>query len=401
MKKILTGILSMVLVFSLCATSVLAIEFTDVPAGKWYADSVKFCVEKGYVSGYKDGTFKPNQHITRAEFSVIMNKFCIDKGLITKDAHTTNIHYKDVLSGKWYTQPILNCVEAGVMTGYSSTKFGVNDKLTREQAAVIFAKAMNLNGHHKSYEYYQDDYKISSWAHHSVWMAKAYGFMKGTGNHRFEPTKPVTRAEIATIVNAVSKIETETIRIENSINNAVQATYNYEDLFHEMMYQQGNYDYRMSDIKNLDYKEIDLTDSWTFWYLTRDWANTFWTNDITDSDVQDIAYAMFSHFNGVVPALNQDDFTHKTDVATLIGIENKDGKYHFLFGNRGEFYNEVSKYNKNSDGSLDVVIQGVDGATNKAVELFSVHMIPNKHVHVGAGKFEFYYTIEDVEYIKK
>ena len=384
MRKILISILCMALVFSLCVSPVLAADFSDVPAGKWYTAPVKFCVDKGFVSGYKDGTFKPNQHITRGEFAVIMNKFCYDRGLFTEDSPRTGIIHKDVLSGKWYTQPVINCIQKGIMTGYSSTIFGVNEKLTREQAAVIFAKALSMYSHHKGGHYYRDWTSIHEWAQNPVGLAYAYGFMTGTGNDRFEPLKPVTRAEVATIIQAVSKIDDKTIRIENCVNNAIVPTY----LF--------------GRVEDTDYRDMDFTDSKEFWSLIHIFANNCWINDLNNSQVMDAAYAVIPSFDGNVPAFNPDDFATKYDDGTIgRSIEYKNGKYHFVFGNWGEDSHGVSRYIENSDGSIDVMICPYDTQTfSYIIEEYRVHMVPNEHVHAGAEQFEFYYTVDDVEYLK-
>ena len=382
MRKIVAGILIVVLILSLCATSALAAEFSDVPAGKWYTEPVKFCVDKGFVSGYKDGTFKPNQHITRGEFAVIMNKFCYDRGLFTEDSTRTGVIHEDVLPGKWYTQPVINCIRNDIMSGYSSTKFGVNEKLTREQAAVIFAKALSMYAHHNGDHYYRDWDSIHKWARNAVGLAYAYGFMTGTGNDRFEPLKPVTRAEVATIIQAVSKISDKTIRIENCVNNAIVPTY--------VLYERGETKYR----------DMDFADSKQFWSWIAIFANNCWTNDITDSQVRDAAYALLSSFDGNVPAFNPDDFTTEYNGMISRSIEYKNGKYHFMFGNWGEDSHMVGRYIENSDGSVDVMVGPYGRNTSQIVEEYKVHMVPNEHVHIGAEQFEYYYTIEDMEYLK-
>ncbi len=52
-----------------------ATDFTDVEEGKWYSNAIGFMVEQGILSGYKDNTFRPDQEITRAEFATIATKF--------------------------------------------------------------------------------------------------------------------------------------------------------------------------------------------------------------------------------------------------------------------------------------------------------------------------------------
>lgn len=189
MKKILCTIL----IISLLMTTALAATFSDVPAGKWYSAGVEYCASQGYVSGYSDGTFKPGNNITRAELAVVMNKML---GLKSPANNT----FSDVPSGKWFTEPILNCVKAGVITGYSGKSFGPSDPVTREQAAVIMAQAFQVEKS-SGRSSFADDGQIASWAVGYVKAMNAKGLISGTGNNRFSPKDKVTRGQICTIIN--------------------------------------------------------------------------------------------------------------------------------------------------------------------------------------------------------
>lgn len=172
-------------------------SFSDVASGKWYTQAVAFCAGKGYVSGYEDGTFRPNNKLTRAEMAVIMNKM-----LGLKDGGRNT--FADVPSGKWYTNPILHCVKADVMTGYSDTKFGTSDTLTREQGAVILAKAFGvekISGRTS----FSDDSSISGWAVESVKAMAAKGLISGMGENLFAPKTPLTRAQMCQIIYAANE----------------------------------------------------------------------------------------------------------------------------------------------------------------------------------------------------
>ena len=171
-----------------------ASPFKDVSSGKWYTDAVQYCYSKGYVGGYEDQTFRPNNKLTRAEMAVIMNK---KLGLKDADKNT----FKDVANGKWYTDPILHCVKAGVMTGYSDTQFGTSDTLTREQGAVILAKAFNV-AKVSGRTSFADDASISKWAVESVKAMAAKGMISGVGSNKFAPKTPLTRAQMCQIIYA-------------------------------------------------------------------------------------------------------------------------------------------------------------------------------------------------------
>lgn len=196
MKKILSLVLSLVIATAAFSLPVFAADFSDVKADKYYYDSVMQCADKGYVRGYEDGTFRPNGNITRAEFAVIMNKVL---GL----QEAANNTFRDVKAGKWYTAPVLNCVKAGVISGYGNGYFGINDPVTREQAAVILAKAFSIEGSTGKTPF-SDDGNISPWAKSSVKGMYDSGYIAGmksdSGARYFAPRTNLTRGQICVLL---------------------------------------------------------------------------------------------------------------------------------------------------------------------------------------------------------
>lgn len=196
-KKIISCLVAVMLLCSVIPATFAATTFSDVPQNKFYSEGVFWCTEKGFVSGYPDGTFKPNQQISRGELAVIMNKM-----LGLKDAAENT--FKDVAKGKYYTVPVLNCVKAGVIAGYGNGYFGPNDKVTREMAAVILANALKV--HPSSMEgFFNDEESISGWAKGYVTMMRNKGLIEGMGDNRFAPKEKLTRGQICTILNTARK----------------------------------------------------------------------------------------------------------------------------------------------------------------------------------------------------
>ena len=169
-------------------------SFRDVPSGRWYSDAIQYCYLMGYVGGYENHTFRPDNKLTRAEMAVIMSK------LLDLTDKATN-RFSDVPSGKWFTDPVLQCVKAGVMSGYSEEKFGTQDTLTREQGAVILAKAFEIDPV-SGRSSFKDDKSISSWAVGSVKGMTQYGLLSGMGSNQFEPKATMTRAQMCQILYA-------------------------------------------------------------------------------------------------------------------------------------------------------------------------------------------------------
>lgn len=209
MKKTISAtILTVALLISTIPTVASAAGFKDVTSDKYYYNSVQKCADKGFVSGYSDGSFRPNGNITRAEFATIMNKVL---GLTVSAANS----FSDVKNGKWYTLPVLNCVKAGIISGYGNGRFGINDPVTREQAAVILAKAFDIapiSGNTS----FTDNFSISSWAISSVkgmyGAGKITGMATEKGEHYFAPKQNLTRGQICVLlIGCIEKENLETV----------------------------------------------------------------------------------------------------------------------------------------------------------------------------------------------
>ena len=154
--------------------------------GHWAYDSIKQFIEKGYISGYEDKTFKPNNSITRAEFVKIVNK-------VFNFTEQGKENFKDIEPGTWYYEDICIGVRAGYINGYEDGTFRPNELITREEAASIISTITNLYG--KSSLKFVDDNKIASWAKSSVYALAENKIMTGYEDKTFRPKNKITRAE--------------------------------------------------------------------------------------------------------------------------------------------------------------------------------------------------------------
>ena len=109
---------------------------TDVHAGDWYADTVGYAVQKGIVSGYPDGTFKPNQAISRAEFAAIAARFAEMTG-------QQSPAFSDLASNHWSYQAIRQVAANGWLSGYPDGSFKPNQPITRAEVATVSNRMLN------------------------------------------------------------------------------------------------------------------------------------------------------------------------------------------------------------------------------------------------------------------
>lgn len=104
------------------------ISFSDVPSGAWYETAVKTLASKGVITGYPDGTFKPNGTVSRAEFCAMAARFFALK--------TTTLKYTDVPTDFWGYKYIASVVARGWMTD-AEVAYKPNEAITRAEVVGI------------------------------------------------------------------------------------------------------------------------------------------------------------------------------------------------------------------------------------------------------------------------
>ncbi|CAM3407971.1 S-layer-like y domain-containing protein [Paenibacillus lupini] len=117
-------------------TSTAPFAFTDVSNGYWAAAAIKWGQGAGILNGYPDHSFKPNTSITRAEMASILVKW------LKLDTAAANHIFTDS-NGHWATAQIAAVAEMGFMTGYTDGSFGPDQALTRAEAVVIINRILD------------------------------------------------------------------------------------------------------------------------------------------------------------------------------------------------------------------------------------------------------------------
>lgn len=119
-------------------------SFTDVAKGQWYADGVAWASANGVVSGYPDGSFRPNDTITRGQMAAILYQYARIQGKLDDSRADLSI-FSDLDSLSAYAkEPMSWAVAQGLFSGVSADTLAPGGSTTRAQAAVIlmaFSKA--------------------------------------------------------------------------------------------------------------------------------------------------------------------------------------------------------------------------------------------------------------------
>lgn len=168
-EKLISILLTCLLIVSTIPLSASAkdSDFSDVPAGSWYADAVTYMAQNGYISGTGNNQFSPGSTTTRAMFVTILGRVA----KIDTNEYKNTSNFTDT-PRDWAEPYIAWAAKNKIVSGTGNNKFNPNGKITREQSSVIL------------YNYLKDDYdlsvdtsasdkapdknKISSWAKEAI-----------------------------------------------------------------------------------------------------------------------------------------------------------------------------------------------------------------------------------------
>ncbi len=192
-KKTISVVLVLMMLLA-TATPISSYGVAKDYAGHWAGDKIQLWLDKGYVTGYPDGSFNPEGKVTRSEFVTMVNS-------VFNYTEVADINFTDVESNKWYYQEVQKAFKANYIAGTSETQFAPNENLTREQAAVIVSKIMKLDENPSGVEKFKDANEISTWAKNFVGAAAQAELINGYNDSTFKPQNPISRAEAIIILN--------------------------------------------------------------------------------------------------------------------------------------------------------------------------------------------------------
>ncbi len=201
MKKVfLCLILSLLLLVPSFAEST---EFTDLSEGHWAFGAVENLREMQILSGYEDGLFKPDALITREEFAVM-----VSKGFHLKMYENELPTFSDVSPNKWSYEYVEKAKD--YLTGYypygGAPYFQPELYTTREDVAVTLVRALNLPMSQMNLEsQFIDSDDISTQLKDYIATAVDAGLIVGYSTGEFKPQSPITRAEVAVLINKALK----------------------------------------------------------------------------------------------------------------------------------------------------------------------------------------------------
>ena len=180
---------------------------------------------KAYIFGYNDGTFRPDNNMSRAEAAAIFARLISEqKG----EKISGKSNFNDVSKNEWYSDYIGYLSKYGIIKGYSNSTFRPDDNVSRAEFVAMTVRFNSLFNDVKkgSYTVKYTDVATNYWAYSDVAYAKHAGWLNGYADGTFKGDNAITRAEVVTVVNKA----TGRIADEGYINKNLSSLNKFTDL---------------------------------------------------------------------------------------------------------------------------------------------------------------------------
>ena len=182
--------------------------FTDVPSDFWAANSISTVTKANLMKGYSDGTFRPNQPMTREEVAALFNNITDDS-----TAAFLSSKFKDITSDRWSALAIESVARKNIISGYGDDTYKPEKYMSRQEFAVVADNYIHYLGYITEDPTvldnisYGDQKFVAPWAQDAVRELAYLGFTNYAPGTLFNPEKYVTRAEAAEIAYRMTQTE--------------------------------------------------------------------------------------------------------------------------------------------------------------------------------------------------
>jgi len=163
--------------------------------GHWAEIYIRRLYDLCIVEGYGDGTYRPNQDVSRAELvKMALYAAGIAPNTVCYDADCGSpFNDLDMWQGRW----IRSAWDRGIVQGYGDNTFRPNQDMTRAEATKVILSAFGYSQLSTDHSFFKD---VSGWSTGWIEQAHELGIVSGIGNGNFDPDRPITRAEAAKII---------------------------------------------------------------------------------------------------------------------------------------------------------------------------------------------------------
>ncbi len=179
-------------------------KFSDINECLWAKEAIETLAEEGYINGYDDGTYKPNNSVTREEFIKMLMSLL---GYHETEEEAT-VKLSDIDENAWYAKFLIMAINRGIVNGMDDNTFGIRKTITRQDMCVMLSRALSVKkiSLQNKYDKVQFSDPISDYAKEAVIKLQRYGLVNGIGDNLFDAYGTVTRAMAAKVLYELDKV---------------------------------------------------------------------------------------------------------------------------------------------------------------------------------------------------
>jgi hypothetical protein len=172
--------------------------FSDVSTNYWAKGFIQELAERQVLTGFPDGSFRPDEPVTRAQFAAML------KQAFNRNPVRNAVNFSDVPSDYWAAPAIRDAYSRNFMSGYPENTFRPGEYIPRAQVLVALANGLGYtpaNSVGNTLQAFSDATSIPDWARNSVAAATEKKIVVNYPNAQFlNPSRPATRAEVAAFI---------------------------------------------------------------------------------------------------------------------------------------------------------------------------------------------------------
>ncbi|MET3505307.1 leucine-rich repeat protein [Halalkalibacter oceani] len=183
-----------------------------------------------YIEGYPDGTFRPNESVTREQMATMLGRY------LGSEEDEREGWFVDISDEHWAYHEISVVQRNGIMNGYEDRQFRPEEEITRAQMAVIAYRWMHEQREDccpdkgEGTVILYEDVSQNHWAKEEIDAISQWGLMEGFGDNSFRPAAPLTRAQAVTVLNRLFAREAADVSTNPSFADVPVTHWAYADI---------------------------------------------------------------------------------------------------------------------------------------------------------------------------
>lgn len=177
------------------------LQLSDLAQADWALNQENQLIATDAITGFPNGTFRPNSDLTRAELAAVLARL---QGLSVAAPTST---FADVKPGEWFAPFVAAVFADHLMSGVGNGLFAPDATVTRAEFSVVAARLLGLPGSPGSLAGFRDAAQVPPWATGAMGALASQSLLQGVSPGMLGPNEPLTRAQLAVFIHRILVFE--------------------------------------------------------------------------------------------------------------------------------------------------------------------------------------------------